>query len=108
MTQTRVLVTGGSGFIAGHCILQLLERDHQVCTTIRSLTKEAAVRAVLDDAGMVHEDNLSFFAADLMSEEGWAEAVADVDFVLHVASPVRPGHVANEPCACCERRVMRV
>ena len=54
MSQKRVLVTGGSGFIAGHCILQLLERDYLVRTTIRSLAKEAAVRAVLEDAGMVH------------------------------------------------------
>ena len=96
MTQTRVLVTGGSGFIAGHCILQLLEGGHLVRTTIRSLAKEAAVRAVLEDAGIVHGDKLSFVAADLMSSEGWAEAVADVDFVLHVASPVQPGHIANE------------
>jgi nucleoside-diphosphate-sugar epimerase len=50
MSQKRVLVTGGSGFIAGHCILQLLERDHLVRTTIRSLAKEAAARAVLEDA----------------------------------------------------------
>lgn len=96
MSQKRVLVTGGSGFIAGHCILQLLERDHLVRTTIRSLAKEAAVRSVLGDAGMVHGDNLSFVAADLVSDEGWAEAVTDVDFVLHVASPVQPGHVAKE------------
>ena len=92
MSQKRVLVTGGSGFIAGHCILQLLEQGYLVRTTVRSLGKEAAARAVLEDAGMVHGDNLSFVAADLMSDEGWAEAVADVDFVLHVASPVQPGH----------------
>lgn len=54
------------------------------------------MRAVLDDAGMVHGDNLSFVAADLMRDEGWAAAVADVDVVLHVASPVQPGHVAHE------------
>lgn len=96
MTRKRVLVTGGSGFIAGHCILQLLEQDHRVRTTIRSLGKEAAVRAVLTDAGMVHGDNLSFVAADLLSDEGWAAAVADIDVVLHVASPVQPGHVEHE------------
>jgi nucleoside-diphosphate-sugar epimerase len=96
MSQSRVLVTGGSGFIAGHCILQLLEQGHLVRATIRSLAKEAAVRAVLVDAGIVHADKLSFVAADLMGDEGWAQAVAGVDFVLHVASPVRPGHVANE------------
>ena len=96
MSQKRVLVTGGSGFIAGHCILQLLEQGYLVRATVRSLAKAAAVRSVLAEAGMVHEDRLSFAAADLLSDEGWADAVADVDFVLHVASPVQPGHVANE------------
>jgi nucleoside-diphosphate-sugar epimerase len=96
MTQQRVLVTGGSGFIAGHCIVQLLEQGHLVRSTVRSLAKEAAVRAVLADACMVHGENLSFVAADLTSDHGWADALDDVDFVLHVASPVQPGHVANE------------
>ena len=45
---------------------------------------------------MVHGDNLSFVAADLMNDEGWSDAVADVDFVLHVASPVKPVDIANE------------
>lgn len=96
MSQKRVLVTGGSGFIAGHCILQLLERGHEVRATIRSLAKQDAVRAVLAEAGMVQGERLSFAAADLLSDDGWAEAVAGIDVVLHVASPVAPGHVANE------------
>ncbi len=96
MTQQLVLVTGGSGFIAGHCILQLLEQGYRVRTTVRSLRREPAVRSVLTDAGMARGDNLSFAAADLTDDTGWAEAVADVDFVLHVASPVQPGHVQNE------------
>jgi nucleoside-diphosphate-sugar epimerase len=96
MIQQRVLVTGGTGFIAGHCILQLLEQGHLVRSTIRSLAKEAAARGVLKDAGMVHSDRLSFVAADLLRDDGWAEAVAGMDIVLHVASPVQPGRVANE------------
>lgn len=96
MSQQRVLVTGGSGFIAGHCILQLLEEGHLVRTTVRSLAKESAIRSVLQDAGMVHGKNLSFVAADLTSDDGWAPALADIDVVLHVASPVKPGKVANE------------
>jgi nucleoside-diphosphate-sugar epimerase len=95
-TTTRVLVTGGSGFIAGHCILQLLDQGYEIRTTVRSLGKEAAVRAVLADAGMADGAQLSFAAADLMSDAGWADALADVDYVLHVASPVQPGHVDNE------------
>jgi nucleoside-diphosphate-sugar epimerase len=92
----RVLVTGGSGFIAGHCILQLLEQGYLVRATVRSLDREAAVRAVLADAGASIVDNLTFARADLTKDDGWAEAVEGCDFVLHVASPVHPGHVENE------------
>ncbi|WP_431266202.1 SDR family oxidoreductase [Roseateles chitinivorans] len=96
MSSTPVLVTGGSGFIAGHCILQLLAQGHAVRATLRSLTQENAVRAALERSGLVHGERLSFVAADLMSDAGWAEAVDGVDIVLHVASPVQPGHVADE------------
>ncbi len=96
MTQTRVLVTGGSGFIAGHTILQLLEHGHLVRTTVRSLSREEDVRSVLTAAGMVNGDALSFVAADLLSDDGWPAAVQGCDYVLHVASPVHPGAVANE------------
>ncbi|PZQ18357.1 MAG: epimerase [Rhodanobacter denitrificans] len=96
MNHSHVLVTGGSGFIAGHCILQLLEQGCFVRTTLRSLDKEAAVRSALEDAGMVHSDRLSFTAANLDDDTGWTEAVCDVRFVLHVASPVRPGVVRDE------------
>jgi nucleoside-diphosphate-sugar epimerase len=95
MTQQHVLVTGGSGFIGGHCILQLLEQGYRVRTTVRSLSREAAVRGVLAEAGMVRGDALSFVEADLTGDAGWTDAVAGCDFVLHVASPVRPGHVDN-------------
>ena len=88
----RVLVTGGSGFIAGHCILQLLAQGYPVRTTVRSLKRERAVRDVL----AVDGEELSFVAADLTSDAGWAEAVAGCDFVLHVASPVHIGKVENE------------
>lgn len=96
MDQQHVLVTGGSGFIAGHCILQLLEEGYLVRTTVRSLAKEGAARRVLTEAGMVHGDRLTFVAADLLRDEGWSEAVAGIDTVLHIASPVRPGLVADE------------
>jgi NAD(P)-dependent dehydrogenase (short-subunit alcohol dehydrogenase family) len=64
VTQERVLVTGGSGFIAGHCILQLLEQGYVVRTTVRSSKRESAVRAVLTDAGMANGDALTFAEAD--------------------------------------------
>src|SRR5262245_61302210 len=86
MSQT-VLVTGGTGFIGGWTIVELLKRGYRVRTTVRSLDKEPTLRALIgthvDPAG-----RLSFAAADLMAYEGWDAAVAACDFVLHVAAPV--------------------
>ncbi|SEH03723.1 Nucleoside-diphosphate-sugar epimerase [Nonomuraea solani] len=96
MTRERVLVTGGSGFIAGHCILRLLERGYDVRTTVRSLRREAEIRAVFEEAGMRRGDALSFVEADLTKDGGWAEAVEGAGHVLHVASPVHTENVKDE------------
>lgn len=85
--MSTVLVTGGSGFIGSHCILQLLDAGHEVRTTVRNLTREGDVRAMLKEGGAEPGDRLAFFAADLEHDEGWPEAVAGCEYVLHVASP---------------------
>ncbi len=86
--MSTVLVTGGSGFVGSHVILQLLHAGHVVRTTVRSLTREQSVRAMLRDAGADASQRLTFFAADLERDDGWAEAVAGCDYVIHVASPI--------------------
>jgi len=95
MPQT-VLVTGGSGFIGSHAILQLLAAGHQVRTTIRNLKREGEVRAMLKEGGAEPGNRLSLFAADLEKDAGWREAVAGCDFVLHVASPLPPSVPKHE------------
>ena len=87
MSGERVLVTGGSGFVGAHCILKLLDAGYRVRTTVRSLDREADVRAMLKVGGAEPGEALSFAAVDLLSDDGWPEAVAGCDFVLHVASP---------------------
>ncbi|HEY1499464.1 MAG TPA: aldehyde reductase [Acidobacteriaceae bacterium] len=86
--MSTVLVTGGSGFIGSHCIVQLLAAGHTVRTTVRSLEREADVRSMVKAGGAAEQDGrLSFFAADLMSDAGWKEAMSGCEHVLHVASP---------------------
>jgi nucleoside-diphosphate-sugar epimerase len=94
--MSTVLVTGGSGFIGSHCILQVLAAGHQVRTTIRNLKREGDVRALLKEGGAEPGNRLSFFAADLEKDAGWAEAVAGCDYVLHVASPLPPSVPKHE------------
>ncbi len=91
-----VLVTGGSGFIGAHCILKLLDARYRVRTTVRSLKREADVRAMLKVGGAEPGDRLAFAEADLEKDAGWADAVAGCDYVLHVASPFPPGVPKNE------------
>lgn len=85
--MSRVLVTGGSGFVGSYVVLRLLADGHEVRTTVRSLAKEPAVRATLASAGATGLDRLSFHAADLMDDAGWDAATDGCDYVHHVASP---------------------
>src|SRR5215469_9688465 len=94
--MSKVLVTGGSGFLGSHAILQLLAAGHEVRTTVRSLKRESDVRAMLREGGEEPGKRLSFIAADLEKDAGWPEAVAGCDYVLHVASPLPPSVPKHE------------
>jgi dihydroflavonol-4-reductase len=108
--MSQVLVTGGSGFIAGRCIVQLLEAGHDVRTTVRDSAKEPALRRVLHGATAFSDDRLSVVVADLGSDDGWGEAVIGCNHVLHVASPtLRAGGASeDEMIAAARGGVLRV
>jgi nucleoside-diphosphate-sugar epimerase len=81
-----VLVTGGSGFLGGWCLVELLRGGYRARTTVRNLGRESAVRANVGSQVEVG-DRLRVLAADLTKDQGWPEAIDGCDYVLHVASP---------------------
>ncbi len=88
----NVLVSGGSGYIAGFLIRQLVNEGWMVHTTIRNLARETEVRKLIN----VDYAKVKFFAADLMSDAGWADAMAGCSHVAHLASPFPPGVPKDE------------
>jgi nucleoside-diphosphate-sugar epimerase len=84
-----VLVTGGSGYLAGWVIAEVLNEGYSVRTTLRTPSREDEVRESVARISH-HTDRLSFATADLTKDEGWAEAAAGCKYVLHVASPFPP------------------
>lgn len=87
-TGQWVLVTGGTGFVGIHAILQLLQQGYQVKTTLRSLRKKDEILAMLKTGGLTDFEHLQFIEADLSKDDNWNEAVKDCTYVLHIASPI--------------------
>ena len=82
----KVLVTGASGFAAGHCISDLLAHGYDVRGTVRNLRRAdiTHLRPAIDAA----RGEFELAEATLDADEGWAEAANGCDYVLHVASPI--------------------
>jgi dihydroflavonol-4-reductase len=93
--RLSVLVTGGSGAIARWCIVELLRRGYDVRATVRDPEREGEVRASVATQ-IDPQDRLTFYAADLMRDDGWGQAVEAARYVLHVASPFPPGPPKHE------------
>ena len=94
MAET-VLVTGGTGFVGGWCVVELLKRGYAVRATVRSLAKEKTLRAYVGAAAGSAE-RLSVAVADLTHDDRWDAAMDGCDFVLHVASPLGASGVSAE------------
>jgi dihydroflavonol-4-reductase len=87
-----VLVTGGSGYLGGWCIVELLRRGYRVRTTVRDPAREREVQeAVASQVDPGH--HLTVHQAQLLSDEHWDNVIEGCDYVLHVASPFPP----NQP-----------
>jgi nucleoside-diphosphate-sugar epimerase len=87
-SKIKVLVTGGSGFVALHCIQQLMNKGYEVRTTLRSMSKKAEVLEALKEGGVQSVNNLGFIETDLTGDNNWDKAMEGCRYVLHVASPI--------------------
>ena len=81
----KVLVTGASGYIAEHCIVELLKNGYAVKGSLRNMERENEVRDAIKKE--TQDDNLEFCQLDLLSDDGWDDAMWDCDYLMHVASP---------------------
>ena len=82
-----VLLTGASGYIAKHIALQLLQAGYHVRGTLRDPARGEAIRAALAPHVPDLDAKLDFVQVDLTRDDGWAEALAGVDALVHTASP---------------------
>lgn len=85
-TDSPILVTGASGFVAIHTIIQLLQQGYKVRGTLRNLAGESQLRETVAKHAQIN-DRLEILPADLDQDSGWDEAMQGVEYVLHVASP---------------------
>jgi len=81
----KVLVTGASGFIAEHCIIELLKNGYWVKGSLRTMNREQEVRDAIRSE--TDDTNLEFCKLDLLEDDGWEDSMRDCDYLMHVASP---------------------
>jgi nucleoside-diphosphate-sugar epimerase len=86
MAGETVLVTGASGFIAKHCIAELIRQGYSVKATLRDLSREEETRRAIGNAG-ASASGVIFVPADLLRDDGWDKAMEGCTYVLHLASP---------------------
>ena len=82
----KVLVTGASGYIASHCIAELLKNGFAVRGSLRNAQRQDEVKNAIKTEADISQ--LEFCELDLLNDTGWDEAVSGCDYVMHVASPL--------------------
>lgn len=89
--NSRVLVTGGAGFIGSHVVRRLLDRGYEVRVYDR------LVEQVHGSAGPRHvSSGAELIRADVRDEESLRAALRGVDSVIHLAAQVGVGQSMYE------------
>lgn len=86
-SENPVLVTGGNGYVGGRLVATLLDRGYRVRATVRDAARADAVGHLVRAADVDPTGRLETVVTSLDDDAGWAEALAGVSVVHHVASP---------------------
>ncbi|KAA8647680.1 hypothetical protein EYZ11_006871 [Aspergillus tanneri] len=87
MSDSLVLITGGSGHVGFRVLVEALRQGYRVRAAVRS---ESKARAIQDARSIQPYTNaLSFIIVpDILEKGAYDDAVKDVDYIIHVASPI--------------------
>ncbi|MEM6991025.1 MAG: NAD-dependent epimerase/dehydratase family protein [Myxococcota bacterium] len=89
-----VAVTGGTGYVASWVIQELLSRGATVHATVRDPTKVERV-AYLNEMADASAGTLVLYAADLLQDGAFADALQGCEIVIHTASPFLYGKIKD-------------
>lgn len=90
--MNKVFISGGSGYIALHTIILLLQKNYFVIASVKDKDKIEVIKKCLKENN-IDISKIEFYVLDLLYDQGWDDALKGCEFVLHMASPVIPGNV---------------
>jgi nucleoside-diphosphate-sugar epimerase len=105
--NSKILVTGGSGYLASWVVRQLLDEGHSVNTTVRSLADSVRV-SHLSDMEKEFPGKLRIFEADLTKAGSFDQPAAGCEVVIHTASPFKISGIRDAMKELVEPAVMGV
>ncbi len=85
--HTKLLVTGASGFIATHCVIEFLNHGYKVKGTLRDLSRAKQIYKIVNQHTN-NTDRLEFVKAELTDPNCWEKALQGCYGAVHIASPV--------------------
>lgn len=82
--NTKVLVTGGNGYLGSHIVFYLLQKGVSVKVSVHDISNEKSYQHLnkLENAG-----RLEFVEAELTDKDIWKSVCEGCDAIIHTASP---------------------
>jgi len=95
--MTKVLITGGAGFIGSNIALKLINKGYGV-TVLDSLSEQihGANPEKTSPLYQSIKDKVNFITGDVNNRADWEQALVDIDYVIHLAAETGTGQSMYE------------